>query len=86
VEINQGLIEARNLMLSMLGPDKHKKFNPHLTLAMRLPWEEAWQMVNDLQQTEWATQPHTAPIREVRLMQRGPQDRAWRAIHRLMLA
>lgn len=85
VEINKGLIEARNLMLSMLGPDKHTDFRPHLTLAMRLPWDAAWQMVNDLQETEWNTQKHIAPINEVRLMQRGPQDRAWRCIHILNL-
>ena len=85
VEINKGLIEARNLMLSMLGPDKHKDFRPHLTLAMRLPWEKAWQMVNDLQETEWNRQEHTAPINEVRLMQRGPEDKTWRCIFQLKL-
>ncbi|RPJ42187.1 MAG: 2'-5' RNA ligase family protein [Chloroflexi bacterium] len=85
VEINKGLIEARNLLLGMFGPDKHKDFRPHLTLAMRLPWEGAWQMVNDLQASEWNTQLHKAPIREVRLMQRGPRDKAWRCIYRLNL-
>ena len=86
VEINKGLIEARNLMLSMLGADKHSDFRPHLTLAMRLPWEATWQMVNDLQETEWNTRQHIAPIEEVRLMQRGPQDKAWRCIYTLNLS
>lgn len=85
VEINKGLIEARNLLLGMLGPDKHSDFRPHLTLAMRLPWEKSWQMVNELQESEWNTQQHVAPILEVRLMQRGPQDKAWRCIHTLKL-
>ncbi len=85
VEVNKGLIEARNLMLSMLGFDKHKDYRPHLTLAMRLPWDQAWQMVNDLQDSEWNTRLHAAPIHEVRLMQRGPQDQAWRCIYRLNL-
>jgi 2'-5' RNA ligase len=85
VEINKGLIEARNLLLGMLGADKHKDFKPHLTMAMRLPWDRAWQMVNELQESEWNTQLHAAPIREVRLMQRGPQDKAWRCIHQLKL-
>ena len=58
-------------MLGMLGMDKHTDFRPHLTLAMRLPWDTAWQMVNELQETEWNTQTHIAPIQEVRLMQRG---------------
>jgi 2'-5' RNA ligase len=85
VEINKGLIEARNLMLSMLGPDKHAVFKPHLTLAMRLPWERAWQMVTELQESEWNTTLHSAPIREVRLMQRGQQDKVWRCIDRINL-
>jgi hypothetical protein len=42
-------------------------------------------MVTDLQDSEWNTQVHTAPIREIRLMQRGPADRAWRTIYRLSL-
>ena len=85
VKVNQGLVEARNLLLSMLGPDKHREFRPHLTLAMRLPWETAWEMVNELRESEWNTQVHAAPINELRLMQRGPQDKAWREIHRLSL-
>ncbi len=85
VEINQGLLEAHNLLLSMLGPDKHQEFKPHLTLAMRLDWEKAWQMVSELQESTWNTQSFSAPIHEIRLMQRGAQDRAWRAIYRLEL-
>ena len=85
VELNKGVIEARNLLLSMLGADKHDDFKPHLTLAMRLPWEAAWEMVSELQESEWNTQTFTAPIRALHLMQRGPQDRAWRSIYKLDL-
>jgi 2'-5' RNA ligase len=85
VEINKGLIEARNLLLSMLGPDQHKEFKPHLTLAMRLSWEQAWEMINDLKETEWNSQKFSAPIHELRLMQRGAQDRTWRVIYRMGL-
>ncbi len=85
VEVNKPLIEARNLLLGMLGPDKHSEFKPHLTLAMRLPWEKAWEMVNELQASEWNTQTFSAPIQELRLMQRGVQDRAWRCIHKVKL-
>src|SRR5512138_3219208 len=42
VEVNKGLVEARNLLLGMFGMDKHNDFRPHLTLAMRLPWDAAW--------------------------------------------
>ncbi len=85
VEINKGVIEARNLLLGILGMDKHADFRPHLTLAMRLNWDLAWQMVNDLQGSQWNTQQHVQRIRELRLMQRGPSDRAWRCIHTLKL-
>lgn len=85
VEVNQGLIEARNLLLGIFGPDKHRDFKPHLTLAMRLPWDDAWQMVNELQESEWNIQLHTAPIHGVQLMQRSPQDKAWRCIYELNL-
>lgn len=85
VALNKGVIEARNLLQSMLGPDAHSDFRPHLTLAMRLSWENAWQMVRELQESEWAQGVFTAPIRELRLMQRGAQEKAWRTICRLAL-
>lgn len=86
VTVNKGLVEARNLLLSMLGEDKHRDFHPHLTLAMRLPWDKAWEMVNELQPTHWNTETVSAPMRELRLMMRGPADHAWRCIHTLQLA
>jgi 2'-5' RNA ligase len=85
VAMNKGVIEARNLLQSMLGPDSHTVFRPHLTLAMRLSWEDAWQMVRELQESEWAEGVFTAPIRALHLMQRGAQDKAWRTIYRLAL-
>lgn len=86
VKVNPGLIEARNLLQSVLGTDKHRDFSPHLTLAMRLPWDKAWEMVNELQPTPWNTETVSAPMRELRLMMRGPADHAWRCIHTLQLA
>lgn len=86
VEAHTDLLETRRLLLSILGPDQHAVFHPHLTLAMRLPGEKAREMVSDLQALPWTAQPLTVPIRELRLMLRGPQDRSWRAIHQLKLA
>jgi 2'-5' RNA ligase len=86
VEAHADLLETRRLLLSILGPDQHAEFHPHLTLAMRLPGERAREMVRALQSLTWTAQPLTVPIRELRLMLRGPQDRSWRAIHRLKLA
>ena len=85
VQVNQGLVEARNLLLSVLGMDKHSEFKPHLTLAMRLSWDKAWEMVNELQVTAWNKPPHTFLISELRLMQREPADPAWRCIHKITL-
>jgi 2'-5' RNA ligase len=85
VEINQELIEARNLLQSVIGPDKHRAFHPHLTLAMRLPWEEAWTMARDLEDSPWNKQQYSTPIDSLHLMQRGKQDRTWRSIYRLDL-
>lgn len=85
VQVNQGLIEARNLLLSMIGPDKHREFTPHLTLAMRLPWDKAWAMVRELHDTDWNKKVFPALINALQLMQRGPQDKAWRCIFTLKL-
>lgn len=85
VTVNKPLVEARNLLLSLLGTDKHKEYVPHLTLAMRLPWETAWLMITELEQHELNTGQWTAPIRELRLMLRGPKDPVWRCIYTLPL-
>ena len=85
VTVNKPLVEARNLLLSVLGMDKHKEFTPHLTLAMRLPWEEAWAMISELSDHELHTAQWAAPIRELRLMLRGPKDPAWHCIYTLTL-
>jgi 2'-5' RNA ligase len=86
VALTKEVIEARNLLLSLIGPDKHKQFNPHLTLAMRLPWEEAWTMITELQESDLHTQEWSVSISELHLMLRGSQDRAWRCIYRLDLS
>ncbi len=85
VEVTDELMEARRLLLSVLGADKHRDFNPHLTLAMRLSWEKSWEMVTELQASELNRETGQAPIRILQLMQRGPQDQAWRSIFSLPL-
>jgi 2'-5' RNA ligase len=85
VTVDQGLVEARNLLQSVLGLDKHRDFSPHLTLAMRLAWDGAWAMIKELEDSPWNKEQFDAPIAELGLMQRGPTDRAWRCIHHLKL-
>ncbi len=84
VEITPGLLEARRRLLDLLGQDKHRDFHPHLTLAMRLTASRASEMVRELENSPWHNQTFAAPIRELRLMQRGPQDPAWRCIHTVL--
>jgi 2'-5' RNA ligase len=80
VEITPGLLAARRALLDVLGPDKHDTFAPHLTLAMRLDRPHAQAMMDELASTRWAAETFRVPIRELRLMQRSPQDPAWRCI------
>ena len=74
------LLAARRTLLRIVGRDKHRRFTPHLTLAMRLSAAEMDEMVEELEGTTWEEARWTVPIRQLRLMQRGPEDRAWRAI------
>lgn len=86
VEVTPALLAVRSALLNVLGPDKHRHFTPHLTLAMRLKGPAARQMVEQLQQSEWQTGRWSAPIDRLALMQRGPNDPAWREIAAVSLA
>lgn len=88
VGLSPELLAARRSLLAVMGEaerQKPRRFTPHLTLAMRLAETPAQRMMEELQASEWASQQWVAPIRELRLMQRGPTDAAWRAIARLPL-
>lgn len=80
VAVTPALLAIRSALLAVLGRDKHRHFTPHLTLAMRLKGVTARQMVDQLQQSEWQTGHWSAPIERLALMQRGPDDPAWREI------
>ncbi|MFN8472946.1 MAG: 2'-5' RNA ligase family protein [Anaerolineae bacterium] len=86
VAITPGLLAARAALLRVLGRDKHREFHPHLTLTMRLNEGRTDQALDELRRTAWHTQRHHALIDHLWLMQRGPDDRAWRFIHRIELA
>lgn len=85
VTITPELHTARSHLLDLLGPDKHDTFTPHLTLAMRLPEIKAQDMIRALKSSPLNTQLFPAQIHELRLMQRGPQDLAWRCIQTIKL-
>lgn len=80
VRPSEGLLAARQTLLRVIGRDKHRRYTPHLTLAMRLAPDEMDEIVTALQRTELETERWTVPIGRLHLMQRGPEDTAWRAI------
>ncbi len=81
----QPLLDARRALLNALGPDGHGRFSPHLTLAMRLRGLAAQAMQAALRGSQLDVERFQAPVEELQLMQRGPQDPAWRCIARLEL-
>ncbi len=85
VQSTENMLAIRNSLLGVMGKDKHRKFRPHLTLAMRLKDEAFNEALAELEQTEWADGRFATTIHELRLMQRGPNDPAWRTIHTVPL-
>jgi 2'-5' RNA ligase len=85
VELTDGLLAARRALLEVIGPDKHRRFTPHLTLTMRLSKTKSQALLAQLQKREWHTGRWAMPISHLWLMQRGPDDPAWRYIQRLDL-
>ena len=86
VEATSALLRARQALIGAMGPDKHRRFTPHLTLAMRLRGASARAMLADLQGGEWDDGRISAPIQALHLMLRGREDPAWRRIARFPLA
>jgi 2'-5' RNA ligase len=80
VDVTEGLLAARRALLQALGPDKHRSYHPHMTLAMRLSGSAAQAMLADLRDSPLNQPGLVAPIQELWLMQRGPHDPAWRRI------
>jgi 2'-5' RNA ligase len=78
--VDEALLSTRRVLLQALGQDKHQKYTPHLTLAMRLTGNTAQQALSELKAGPLDRERFIAPIQEIRLMQRGPADPAWRCI------
>ena len=85
VEQSKELLALRRALIRILGEDKHRRFAPHLTLAMRLERPLFDEALTKLRDSEWGNGRFTAPITQLRLMQRGPNDLAWRSIQTLPL-
>jgi 2'-5' RNA ligase len=80
VENTPGVLKARQVLQDLLGEDKHKHYVPHLTLAMRLQGETARKALHHLKNSEWAGKPRSFRVAELRLVQRGKADSAWRCV------
>ncbi len=86
VAVTPALLAARSALLGILGHDKHRDFHPHLTLTMRLDERRTAQALEELRQTTWHSRRWRVEIDHLWLMQRGPDDKAWRFIYRINLA
>jgi hypothetical protein len=82
IEPTPELLAVRGTLLRVIGQDKQRHFTPHLTLTMRLDARQTEALLKQLQQTAWLRQPWSITIDHLWLMQRGPNDPAWRYIHR----
>ena len=85
VERTAELLATRQALVATLGPDKHQRFTPHLTLTQRLSLPETQTLLDQLQHSEWHTGRWSVRIEQVWLMQRGSADPAWRAIQSIRL-
>ena len=83
IEPTSELLAARRVMLNVIGQDKQRHFAPHLTLTMRLDQAQTEALLPQLRQTEWHIQRWSVTIDHLWLMQRGPNDAAWRYIHQI---
>ncbi|MCP4424887.1 MAG: 2'-5' RNA ligase family protein [Chloroflexi bacterium] len=79
------LLKVRATLIRLAGRDKHRRFTPHLTLAMRLNRANTAVMLTNLRASEWENGRVIAPIHELRLMLRAPSDPVWRTIYTLPL-
>lgn len=85
VKPTEELLKVRATLLRLAGRDKHRRYTPHLSLAVRLNKADTAVMIAELQSSAWDNARVPAPIHELRLMQRSPDDPAWRTIYRLPL-
>ena len=80
VEQTKSLLAIRQALLAVLGVDHHRRYTPHLTLAMRLRSEQARAMQAELSGGSWDIGVFKLPIQQLHLMQRGPRDPAWQIL------
>lgn len=85
VKSTEPMLAVRRALINTIGEDKHRRFKPHLTLAMRLEQPVFGEALAKLRESEWENGRFTSPITQLHLMQRGENDPAWRSIHTIDL-
>ena len=79
------LLAIRAHLVNTIGEDKHRRFRPHLTLALDLEDASFAAALAELKEGELGNGRFSAPIAELRLMQRAEGEHAWRVIHTIAL-
>ena len=85
VRPTEPLLAVRGRLIKVIGEDKHRRFRPHLTLAMNLEAADFAAALADFEAGELANGRFSAPINEIRLMQRAEGESSWRTIHTIGL-
>ncbi len=85
VRPTEPLLDVRRQLIKVIGEDKHRRFRPHLTLAMDLEEAAFGAALAELKKSEFENGRFSAPINELRLMQRAKDEPAWRTIHVISL-
>ena len=80
VKPTEGLLTVRNKLIGVIGQDKHRRFRPHLTLAMRLKGPVFDQVLSQIRTSELSSERFATTINELHLMQRGLADPVWHSI------
>ena len=83
IEATPELLAVRKMLLHVIGQDKQRHFTPHLTLTMRLDQSKTEALLPQLRRVDWLMQPRSITIDHLWLLQRGPNDPAWRYIYRI---
>jgi len=85
VKPTEPLLEVRRYLINWIGEDKHRRFRPHLTLALDLEDAAFAAALVELQEGELGNGRFSSSINEIRLMQRAEGEHAWRTIHTMSL-
>lgn len=85
VRPTEPVLAVRRYLINWIGEDKHRRFRPHLTLAMDLEDADFGAALAELEEGELANGRFSAPINELRVMQKAEGEAAWRLIHTIKL-